>query len=86
MSSGRQMTGGMRKFVQKACFAQENLPTMMCNRRGQSVSRDARGGPNPDRFRNNGKICIKLADSRGKRPGLAVPGGMDGGLLAPAEN
>src|SRR3984893_8047423 len=47
-------------------------------RRGRSVSRDARGGPNPDRFRNNGKICIKLADSRGKRPGLAVPGGMEG--------
>src|SRR3984893_10962891 len=56
------------------------------DRRGRSVSRDARGGPNPDRFRNNGKICIKLADSRGKRPRLAVLGGMDGGLLAPAED
>jgi hypothetical protein len=58
--------------ARKTCFAQENLPMMMRNRRGRSVSRDARGGPNPGRFHNNGKICVKLADSRGNIPGLAL--------------
>src|SRR5208283_5139422 len=44
-----------------------------------------RHGPNADRFHNNGKIPIKLADSRGKSFDSAMPGGVDELVLAPAK-
>jgi len=60
----------------ESCFKPGGNPT---------IQRNLELLPNADRFHNDGKIPIKLADSRVKSFDSAMPGGVDGLVLAPAK-